>query len=65
VTGAASTPTPASVGGSRREPLFSALGESGLHSLREYHIPDISNWKNHDAFESAFADLLRDLRAQA
>ena len=33
--------------------------------LREYHIPDFSNWKNHDAFESAFADLLCDLRAQA
>ena len=33
--------------------------------LREYHIPDFSNWKNHDSFESAFADLLRDLRAQA
>ncbi len=33
--------------------------------LREYHIPDFSNWKSHDAFESAFADLLRDLRAQA
>ena len=44
---------------------FSALGESGLHSLREDHIPDFSNWKNHDAFESAFADLLHDLRAQA
>jgi TIR domain-containing protein len=33
--------------------------------LREYHIPDFSNWKNHDAFEAAFADLLRDLQAQA
>ncbi len=33
--------------------------------LREYHIPDFSNWKTHDHFESAFADLLRDLRAQA
>ena len=33
--------------------------------LREDHIPDFSNWKNHDAFASAFADLLRDLRAQA
>ncbi len=33
--------------------------------LREDHIPDFSNWKNHDPFESAFADLLRDLRAQA
>ena len=33
--------------------------------LREYHIPNFSNWKDHDAFESAFADLLCDLRAQA
>ena len=33
--------------------------------LREDHIPDFSNWKTHDPFESAFADLLRDLRAQA
>ena len=33
--------------------------------VRSYHIPDFSNWKNHDAFESAFADLLRDLSAQA
>ena len=32
--------------------------------LREYHIPDFSNWKNHDAFESAFSDLLRELKAQ-
>ncbi len=31
--------------------------------LREYHIPDFSNWKNHDAFKSAFADLLCDLQA--
>jgi hypothetical protein len=21
----------------------------------KYHIPDFSNWKNHDAFEAAFA----------
>ena len=33
--------------------------------LHEYRIPDFSSWKNHDAFKSAFADLLRDLRAQA
>ena len=31
--------------------------------LREYFIPDFSDWKNHDAFESAFARLLQDLRA--
>jgi hypothetical protein len=31
--------------------------------IREYFIPDFSNWKDADAFESAFANLLRDLRA--
>ena len=31
--------------------------------LREYYIPDFSNWKAHDAFETEFAKLLRDLRA--
>ena len=32
--------------------------------LREYYIPDFSNWKNHDAFEEEFGKLLRDLRAE-
>lgn len=31
--------------------------------LREYYIPDFSNWKDHDAFEAEFSKLLRDLRA--
>ncbi|HVG17713.1 MAG TPA: toll/interleukin-1 receptor domain-containing protein [Blastocatellia bacterium] len=31
--------------------------------VREYFIPDFTNWKDHDAFEMAFAKLLRDLRA--
>jgi uncharacterized protein YjbI with pentapeptide repeats len=31
--------------------------------LREYYIPDFSNWKDHDSFEKEFAKLLRDLRA--
>jgi uncharacterized protein YjbI with pentapeptide repeats len=31
--------------------------------VREYFIPDFSNWKDHDAFEATFARLLRDLRA--
>jgi hypothetical protein len=31
--------------------------------LREYYIPDFSNWKDHDAFESEFGKLLRDLKA--
>jgi len=32
--------------------------------VREYFIPDFSNWKNHDAFESAFARLKKDLEAE-
>ena len=32
--------------------------------LREYFIPDFSHWKEHDAFETAFARLLKDLRAE-
>ena len=33
--------------------------------VREYHIPDFSDWKDHDAFESAFGRLLADLKAEA
>jgi hypothetical protein len=32
--------------------------------VREYFIPDFSNWKNHDAFESTFARLKKDLEAE-
>ena len=32
--------------------------------VRQYFIPDFSNWKEHDDFEKAFARLLRDLRAE-
>ena len=37
-------------------------GEDLAEKIREDHIPDFSNWKNHDALESAFADLHRDPR---
>ncbi len=43
----------------------SDTGKDLAVEVREYHIPDFSSWKDHDAFESAFADLLRDLKAQA
>lgn len=33
--------------------------------MREYFIPDFSNWKDHDAFEKAFDRLLRDLKAES
>lgn len=39
-------------------------GEDLATEVREYHIPDFSNWKEHDDFEKAFERLLRDLRAE-
>jgi len=39
-------------------------GKDLAREVREYFIPDFSNWKDHDAFEKAFARLLRDLRAE-
>ena len=44
---------------------FDADGGQDLAvELREYFIPDFLNWRDHDAFESAFAGLLKDLRAE-
>jgi hypothetical protein len=39
-------------------------GKDLAREIREYYIAgDFQNWKDHDAFESAFAKLLQDLRA--
>jgi hypothetical protein len=39
-------------------------GQDIAAEVRKYHIPDFSRWKqDHDAFERAFARLLRDLKA--
>ena len=43
--------------------LDSDTREALAEEVRKYHIPDFSNWKNHDAFEAAFARLEKDLRA--
>jgi hypothetical protein len=32
--------------------------------IREYFIPDFSNWKDHTSFEAAFVRLLRDLKSE-
>ena len=37
-------------------------GKDMAVEIREYFIPDFSDWKDHDAFEKGFARLLRDLR---
>lgn len=39
-------------------------GEDLAAEVRQYFIPDFSNWKDHDSFERAFERLLRDLRAE-
>ena len=32
-------------------------------AIREYFIPDFSNWKNHDSYQEAFGRLISDLKA--
>jgi hypothetical protein len=38
-------------------------GKDTAREIREYFIPDFSNWKNHDSYQKAFNRLLKDLRA--
>lgn len=44
--------------------LDADTGRDLAKEVREYFIPDFSDWKEHDAFEEAFGRLLRDLRAE-
>jgi hypothetical protein len=44
--------------------LDADTGKDLAKEVREYFIPDFSNWKDHDAFEKAFERLLRDLKAE-
>ncbi len=46
------------------ECMDSDTGEDLAEKVREYHIPDFSNWRDHDSFESAFAKLMADLRRE-
>jgi hypothetical protein len=40
-------------------------GKDSAREIREYFIPDFSNWKDHDSYQEAFQRLLSDLRASA
>ena len=40
-------------------------GKDSAREIREYIIPDFSNWNDHDAYHVAFQRLLRDLKAEA
>jgi len=46
--------------------LFDAdRGIDSAKEIREYFIPDFSNWKDHDAYQAAFHRLVKDLKAEA
>ena len=38
-------------------------GKDSAREIREYFIPDFSNWKNHDEYQRAFRRLMKDLTA--
>ena len=40
-------------------------GTDSAREIREYYIPDFSEWKNGMSYQKAFGQLLRDLRADA
>lgn len=42
----------------------SDTGEDLSREVREYYIPDFSNWKDYDSFEKSFSKLLRDLKIE-
>jgi TIR domain/Pentapeptide repeats (8 copies) len=42
----------------------SDTGKDSAREIREYYIPDFSNWKKHDAYQKAFLKLLHDLRSE-
>jgi uncharacterized protein YjbI with pentapeptide repeats len=45
--------------------LFDAdTGIDSAREVREYFVPDFSNWKDHDSYTKAFDRLVRDLKAE-
>jgi hypothetical protein len=45
--------------------LFDAdEGKDLAIEIREYYIPDFSDWKNHDSYSEGFKNLLRDLKTE-
>jgi hypothetical protein len=45
------------------ECLDADTGKDLAVEIREYFIPDFSNWKDHHSFEASFNRLLNDLKA--
>jgi hypothetical protein len=44
--------------------LDADIGIDSAREIREYFIPDFSDWKDHDSYSKAFERLLRDLKAE-
>jgi hypothetical protein len=45
--------------------LFDAdTGIDSAREIREYYVPDFSNWKDHNSYSRAFERLVQDLKAQ-
>jgi hypothetical protein len=40
-------------------------GKDSAREIREYFIPDFSNWKDHNSYQTAFQRLVGDLKAEA
>ena len=38
-------------------------GKDSAREIREYFIPDFSNWKDHDSYQQALLRLLKDLKS--
>ncbi len=36
-------------------------GNDSACEIREYYVPDFSNWKDHDFYQSRLKELVRDL----
>lgn len=41
------------------------IGKDSAREIREYFIPDFSNWENHSSYQKALTELVRDLHAKA
>lgn len=50
----------------RQWKLFDAdRGIDSAREIREYFIPEFSNWKDHDSYQMAFQRLVKDLKAES
>src|ERR1035437_8799486 len=39
-------------------------GKDSAREIREYYVPDFSNWRDHDTYKTEFQRLIRDLKAE-